>query len=178
LTVENCTVRNLIGDGLFFAPAAAAKLAVSNSYFDGNGNGIVIQPLGSGAVSASIDRTGLYGNSGAGIVVDGSFSTGPLNAAVTDSVASNNSDDGFLVASATGHSATNLSLTHVLAEGNGVNGIGAFSNNATLWLAQSTVSGNVGGFTAGMGAIINSYLDNYFANNGPSAGSLTTVGKQ
>jgi hypothetical protein len=177
LTVENCTVRNVPGSGLTFAPTAAAKLAVSNSYFDGNGDGIDIDTLGSGAVSASVDRTGLYGNFSAGIFVTGANGTGALNVAVTDSISANNFY-GFFVVSSSGHSVTNLSLTHVLAEGNGGVGIRANQPNATLWLAQSTVSGNAAGFSIGTGSVINSYLDNYFANNGASTGSLATVGKQ
>jgi len=178
LTVENCTVRNMTGDGLVVGPTfSTASVAVSNSYFDGNGNaGILIETLESGAVSASVDRTGLYGNA-IGVSVSGQVGTGALYVAVTDSVATQNMT-GFAAFAQAGHSATNLSLTHVLAEGN-TTGIQS-DGPATLWLAQSTVTGNgLHGFAVtGSGGVINTYQDNYIANNGLNTGSLTTIGKQ
>jgi hypothetical protein len=180
LTVENCIVRNLSANGLlFFAlTAAAANLAVSNSYFNDNFDGIVIETRGSGNIKASVDRTGLYGNDAAGLDVEGSFGTGAIDVAVTDSVAANNDTVGFFVESATSHSVTHLSLTHTLAEADR-NGVEAFGTNATLWIARSTVTGNtLHGFNAGSGGVINSFGDNYFAVNGANGGSLTNVSAQ
>src|SRR5262249_1702126 len=60
LTVENCIVRNFSFSGLGVSNNGAFPLVltVSNSYFADNGsNGIVLQPNGSGRVTASIDRT-------------------------------------------------------------------------------------------------------------------------
>jgi hypothetical protein len=63
-----------------------------------------------------------------------------------------------------------------LAVGNAV-GV-ATSQNSTIWLAQSTLTGNVVGYDASSGAI-KSYGDNYLlAGNGSNLGTLTSVGKQ
>ena len=71
---------------------------------------------------------------------------------------------------------SNLSQTHSLAEGNAF-GVVSGGANATLWLAQSTVTGNSSaGFEALIG-VINTFQDNYFSNNGPNIGSLAGVGK-
>jgi hypothetical protein len=177
LTIANCIVRNVTNDGLDFFPngTTPTTLAVSNSYFADSSSsfGIAIQPQGSGATAASIERTGLYGNS-TGLYVIGAFSTGALSVAVTDSVAAHNHAIGFFVQSSAGHSIVNLSLTHTLAEGNAT-GIETFGQNATIWLAQSTLSGNTVQSFVGD---INTFGDNYFIANADSSGTLTAVGKQ
>jgi hypothetical protein len=186
LVVNDCIVRNVGGPGLQFISTATTtqKLAVSSSYFNDNGNaGIIIATQSSGAITASIDRTGFYSNVGPGLFVDGSNGTGALTVGVTDSVAANNAassgsiGSGFIVHSAANQSVSNLSLTHALTEGNGF-GVSAIGANATLWLAQSTMTGNGTGFSASSGGVINSYGDNYFATNGANSGSLTGVSKQ
>jgi len=180
LTVENCIVRNVTNDGLQFFPNGTnqARLAVSNSYFvDNQSLGVDIQPQSSGTTIAAIDRTGLYGNE-LGLYVGGTNSTGALTVAVTDSVAANNGSQGFIVQSSTTHSISNLSLTHVLSEGGGI-GVEATGPNATLWLAQSTVTGSsINGFAASLGGVIKSFGDNYFAADASNLGSLTSAGKQ
>jgi hypothetical protein len=183
LTVVDCVARNMITDGLRFVSNATTtqSLAVSNSYFTDNNIGIQIRTANSGTVVAAIDRTGMYGNSGNGLFVNGFGGTGGLFVAVTDSVAANNGfaglGSGFEVASTTGHSISNLSLTHSLVEGN-IIGVQANGPASTLWLAQSTLTGNASGFSTASGGVINTYLDNYNTSNGAGTGSLTPVGKQ
>jgi hypothetical protein len=183
LTVEDCFVRNMEGSGLAFKSTATTTqtLAVSNSYFSDNAaDGILIEPLSSGAITAAIDRTGLYDNRNIGLFVYAVNGTGTVNVGVTDSVAANgnsfNGNTGFDV-EADSHAA-NLSLTHCLAVGNAI-GVAAGSTGATLWLAQSTVTGNVVGYSVNNGGVIKSYGDNYLAaGNGSNLGTLTNVGKQ
>ena len=179
LSIADCAVRNMTGNGLAFFPnvTTTTTLAVSNSYFNNNGNSAMfISPNSSGAITASIERTGFYANPGTGLVVNGNSGTGALTVAVTDSVAANNGNGGFLVESSAAGSVSNLSLTHSLAEGNAF-GVVSGGANATLWLAQSTVTGNSSaGFEALIG-VINTFQDNYFSNNGPNIGSLAGVGK-
>jgi hypothetical protein len=178
LTVDDCVIRNMAVFGLAFASNAATPqtLAVSNSSFSDNGNaGVQIETTSSGAITASFDRTAFNGNL-TGLAVNGGFGTGPLTVAVTDSVAANNRGSGFGAGSSAGQSVTNLSLTRSQALGNV---IGILANGtATLWLSQSTVTGNTAGFDAN-GGIIKSYGDNNLqAANGPNTGSLTTAMKQ
>lgn len=185
LTVENCVVRKMSGHGLeFYSTATTTQtLAVSNSYFNDNaGNGIGIEPRSSGAITAAIDRTEFHDNANIGLFVYAVNGTGPVSVAVTDSVAANgnsfNGNTGFDVESGTNRSVSNLSLTHSLAVGNAI-GVAAGSSNATLWLAQSTVTGNGTGYSASNGGVIKSYGDNYLAaGNGSNTGSLTSVGRQ
>jgi hypothetical protein len=178
LTVESCVVRNVSNIGLEFDPnvTTATTLAVSNSYFDDSASGITIQPFSSGAVTAAIDRTVIDHGGGEGLYVSGAVTTGPIDVAVTDSVVSN-SFISIEVTSSSGHSVANLSLTHTLVVGNG-GGVLAQGTNATLWLAQSTITGNGSGYNANIGGVVNSYGDNYFANNPSNSGVLTPVTKQ
>src|SRR5262245_14461164 len=65
LVVENCVARNATFAGLRIESNAAAlqTLAVSSSSFANNGQyGIVFQPNSTGAITAVIDRVGLYNN--------------------------------------------------------------------------------------------------------------------
>ena len=176
LTVVNCVVRNMTLDGIFLNATTTQTLAVSNSYFNDNGNfGIFISSASSGNITASIDRTAFFHNRIGLTVVSQSGATGSPAVAVTDSIAANNFTTGFLVESVGGQ-VTNLSLTHSLTEGNGT-GVEASGTNATLWLAQSTVTGNVTAGFNNSGGVINTFQDNYFTANGPNTGSSTNVGK-
>src|SRR5262249_54476942 len=136
-------------------------LTVSNSYFaDNAANGILLQPNGTGAITASIDRTVLSGNGFAGLNLIGNGGTGGLRAAVTDSVAANNINGsngaGFLVQSAVNQSVSTLVLTRSTAIGNSV-GLSVNGTNTTLRLAQSTVTGNTTGYTILNAGILTSY---------------------
>jgi hypothetical protein len=181
LAVENCVVRNLANTGLAFSSSATTLqvLSVSNSYFIDNANGgASIQAVSSGPITAAIDRS-VFANNVVGLNVSGTSGTGAINVAVTDSVAANNVSGGFsagfFVQSAALHSVTRLALTRTTAVGNGV-GLEAEGTNATLQLAQSTVTGNGGAYGIFTGAAIITYGDNYI--DGTGTGTLTTGSKQ
>ena len=186
LTVENCIVRRSgHGSGLAFRPngTTTATLAVSDSYFSDNAsNGLDVEPVGSGAVTAAITRSGFYDNRNINLFVYGPNSTGAINVAVTDSVAANNNSfsgaSGFEVDSGSSRSVANLALTHCLAYGNAI-GVAAGTSNATVWLAQTTATGNGEGFSQSNGGVIMTYGDNSLADgNGGNFGTLTIVSIQ
>jgi hypothetical protein len=177
LMVQDCVVRSF-SKGMFFHAKATTtqQLAVSNSYFIDGHSGITMQTENVGTLTVAVDRTGFYNNTGGGLNADGSFGTGGLYVAVTDSVSANN-QEGFTVQTFTGQSVVNFSVTHSLVEGN-VIGLSASGTNATLWLAQSTLTGNAAGFQLFFSATIQSFLDNYITANGANMGSLTAATKQ
>jgi Right handed beta helix region len=182
LTIAGCAVRNVSDSGLFVFNNngnALMTLTVEDSYFINTGTGAYLIGASSGALTASFVRTEFTGNGEDGLQVDGTNGTGAISVTVTDSVAANNFDSGFEIDSASAHSVVNLSLTQVQTAGNGT-GVTASGNNATLWLAHSTVANNAAGYSAQSNGVINSYGDNYFVNNGTSTGSLTAAnpGKQ
>jgi hypothetical protein len=182
LTVTGCVVRNIGGgdDGLdaFNTGSSAMALTVSDSAFINNaGNGIFLLRQGSGALAVSITRTEVSGNGFDGIDADGSAGTGALalTVAVSDSVLANNVNAG-IGADSINTATTSVAVTATQLAGNAI-GVAA-SDNATVWLAQSTVANNATGYSAPSSGIINSYGDNYFANNGAGSGTFNTIGKQ
>jgi hypothetical protein len=183
LVVANCIIRNTLFNGLIFSSSAttAQTLSIADSSISDIGtNGIVVQTLSSGAITAAIDRVSLYGNGAVGLDVNGTGGTGALSVAVKDSVAAHSSGfgaSGFLVHSSAGHSVASLVLSRVKATGNDT-GIAADGTNATMRLAQSAVTGNAHGFVASSGGTILSYGDNTLDDNGSNTGSLGSATKQ
>ncbi len=183
LTVVSCAVRNVSSSGLAVyndGPTPMA-LTVEDSHFINNGtSGGYLSGTGTGALTASFVRTEFTGNGVDGLQLYnvGGTGTGAISVTVTDSVAANNFTSGFEVASDSANSVSNLSLTQVQTAGNGT-GVTASGNNATLWLAHSTVAGNTShGLQASGGGVINSFGDNSFANNGGNSGASSSVPKQ
>jgi hypothetical protein len=185
LVVDDCVVRNFTLVGLSAEFASAQWLSVSNSIFDGNGgHGILLQP--SVPMTATIDRSVMRGNGSSGLSIVGNTGAGALNVTVTDSVAANNwkgagdqFGDGFVVDSdQTTNSQVDVLFTRIAAFGNRV-GVYSFGNNATVSLAQSTVTGNDTGYAVANNGTFNTYGDNYIdANVHNSSGPLVSISKQ
>jgi Right handed beta helix region len=179
LTVDGCVVRNMAQDGLrVFTPSGAAQtLTVSKSHFIGNGEaGIVIDPFGNSTITASIDWTEFNGNT-FGIFAQGNGGPGTLTVAVTDSAVANSGSYGIGVQSPPGGASANATVTRSQIAGSGTSGLLADGMNATLWLAQSTVAGNVAGYTASDSGVIKTFGDNSIVDTN-NDGSLTPVNKQ
>ena len=183
LTVIDCDIRNMTGNGIVFLPASdtPTTLTVSRSRFvDNLVTGLGVDNVGTGAVTVSVDRS-IFDHNGYGFGIDAD-DPGGVSATVTNSVASNNTNDGFSVQNNnTGANAgVTLTLTRSQASGNGA-GLDALSANATIYVGQSTISDNGAAFQmqdgAQDGAII-SYGDNYFDNNGAGSGTLGSAVKQ
>jgi len=155
-----------------------STLTVTNSSFENNGTGVQVQPSGSGTLWAAFDATQITGNrSNGGLLMNGTEMTGGIDVAVTNSAISNNPGGGVSVASTSGP--TNLFLTHVQVANNGVIGVESSGTAATVWLGQTTITGNpVLGYGAESGSTINSFDDNYIADNGSNSGTLGTASKQ
>ena len=179
LTVVNCVVRNMASTGLDFVSSATTTqtLAVSNSYFTRNSTGISIKLTNTGAITAAIDRTGLNGNEDGLNVTAAISSTGNIKVGMTDSVAANNTFAGVALNNTGATGFSNVSLTHSLVEGNSVGLLGE-GTGGTIWLAQSTLTGNATSFELLANSVINTFSDNYFAANGNPTGSLTPMGRQ
>jgi hypothetical protein len=181
LTVIDCDIRNMTGNGIVFLPASdtPTTLTVSRSRFvDNLVTGLGVDGAGAGAVTVSVDRS-IFDHNGWGFGIDADGS-GAVSATVTNSVASNNTNDGFSVQNNGSNATVTLTLTQSQASGNGT-GLDALSANATIYVGQSTISDNGAAFQmqdgAQDGAII-SYGDNYFDNNGAGSGILGSAVKQ
>jgi hypothetical protein len=168
LNIHDSVIRNFSSQGIAFFPNATSKLDVSNSLMINNGDaGIYALPSGSGAVEIVLNRIAANGNSNNGIVIDGAASTGTVNVTVSESVASGNINTGIGAASASGHAPTTMMLFHSATANNGV-GLLAQDANATIYIANSTVTGNAIGWATLPGGIVLSYGDNYIDGNSAS----------
>jgi hypothetical protein len=180
LVVANSLVRRFAANAILFVAgsANAQTLSVSDSYLTENGSqGISIQTLSSGIVTAAVDRTGLYAND-IGIKVDGSAGTGAINVALSDSVAGNSTGaNGIGVSVTSASSPTSVVLTHTTAAGNNV-GVQASGNKATLRLSESDITANGTGFSVAGGGSILSYGDNTIDDNATNTGALGSATKQ
>ena len=179
LTIDGCVVRNMKAGGLIVGTSAESTLTVTNSAFENNGAGVQIQPSSGGSVFAAFDATQITGNSvnGGLLLNDSSAGAGVINVAVTNSVISNNTAGGVSVASS--QSATNLYLTHVQVTNNPTFGVQSTGTEAAVWIGQTTITGNpTQGYNASSGGVINSFDDNYIADNGSNSGTLGTASKQ
>ncbi|MEA2904858.1 MAG: hypothetical protein QOI12_2245 [Alphaproteobacteria bacterium] len=179
LTIDNCVIRRVGNNGINFLPNAPSNLAISNTLVADNGSiGILVFPSGSDVVTAVFNRVEANNNVNHGIRVDGTNSTGIVNATASDSVAARNGDKGFLAYSFPSQAPTTLTLFHSVAANN-ASGIVAFGSGATIRAAQSMVTGNTSaGWSAIGGGVVESYGDNYIDGNGTNGGALTPIVKQ
>lgn len=173
LYVENCVIRGFKatsagnGHGIKFAPSAGAnELYVSDTTIFNNGGaangaGVIVLPSGAASVKAVFNRVS-FDNNNAGLRVDGSSSTGGINATVNDGSASGNTNAGVL-------SVTGANVTQVMVDGTAVsnNGFGVRADGAAavLRFGNTTVTGNGTGLSTANGGTLQSYGTNQVNGN-------------
>jgi Right handed beta helix region len=127
LTIENCVVRNLTGDGIQMlgnVPANTMRtLVLTNTLVtDNDASAIYVQPSGSGAVSVVANRVELYNNGAHGLALDGQNMNVAVGSGIagvaTDSVAANNGIAGFVASSPSLHGGVTLTVKRSLAHAN------------------------------------------------------------
>jgi len=161
LTVQNCDIRNLTGQGINFIPSDSSSLSVSHSYVGNNGgHGILVQPSGSASATATFNHveTQYNGPFFYGIALDATSTSGTVNGTVKDSVSSNNGG-GFLIQSNIPNSLTNLTVVRSVATNNHTAVKGG--NEAYLWISETTINNNI----VGCDSLVNSYQDNIVLGN-------------
>jgi hypothetical protein len=163
LTVQNCVIRNLTGQGINFVPSVDSSLSVSHSYVGNNGgHGILVRPSGLASATATFNyvETQYNGPSFYGIMLDAFSTSGTVIGSVKDSVSSNNGG-GYLMQSGTSAS-NNLTVVRSVAANNhtGVEGTAILS--PLLWISETTITNNVINCNGG----VTSYKDNIVNGNG------------
>jgi hypothetical protein len=181
LTVQNCVIRNLTGQGINFVPTTGtSSLSVSHTYVGNNGGyGILVQPSGSASATAIFDyvQAQYNGPNAYGIALDGSLTSGALNGTATDTVSSNNGG-GFLVQGQANNTSTQNSLMVVrsVAANNHTGVQGDFGNpfTAIAFISQTTITNNV----LGCNGLTNTFGDNTVARNGTNLCNVNPVQQQ
>jgi hypothetical protein len=187
LTIENCAIRNFTGGspngyGVQFNPSATqthnltiAHSTISNNGTSGNGAGVLILPSGSATVNASIVNDVITQNN-IGVRADGSNLTGGgISVNVSNTAVTNNTNAGVASVS-TNTNPVKVIVDHAQVTGNGV-GLNANGTAQTiLRVGYSTVSLNSGGgYKQQNLAVLSTYGNNIFSDNGADIGTLTTT---
>ena len=198
LTVENCVISNLTGNGILVN--GVIDVNITDSIIRRNGaRGINLQ----NGVTATITRAVVSGNNDTGIqlegigsattttadiadsTMDGNFNgvraistiaTAVIRVSVRDSRAVRNVSAG-LSAQSNAAATVSLSASNNIVANNG-NGIDAFSAGTRVWASGNTVSDNAGAGLQNSSAIFESAGNNAVRNNGANSGIITVVATQ
>jgi hypothetical protein len=171
LTVRDSVIRNFAFEGINFNTntSTPSQIFVSNTLVsDNGGNGIFIQPFGSGITNAVLNHVEIENNTSNGLEFF-SPNTETINVTVSDSVSANNGGNGILLsASGTGTSINVMVRNSTIANNaTGLNVSGGASSSATLLFTRSAITGNTTAWAVtGGGGILTSYGDNNINGNG------------
>jgi hypothetical protein len=165
LTIEKCIVRNFPDTAIAFVPSAASNLTVSDTLLLDNGQGIGVSPNGAVTVTAAFNRVAAFNNRTNGFTLNGLSAR--INATAADSVAAGSGTIGFSAATQSGK--TSLMLVRSVIANNNF-GLVASGEGAVIRVGQSTVSGNINGWTTQTGGVVQSYRDNKIDGNDSNEG--------
>jgi len=166
LNVQNSVIRNFIGDGIAFFPAASSQLSVSNSLITNNSNdGIVVQLNSSSTVNAILDYVDLEQNENSGLEIYNNVDAGQIiNLTVSDSVAASN---GYgIYCAVVPQEPTSVMVRNSTLANNVNDGLATVSSGCQMWVTRSTIVGNGTGLLTNNGGTITSFSDNNVIGNG------------
>jgi hypothetical protein len=174
LTVEDCVIRAYNatnGLGISFQPSGASTLTVRRCTIDNNGStggtggGVLIQPTGAGgSARVSIIESNLTNNRGNGIRADSTGNTGPSMAIdVSDTRVANNTT-GILVNAPAATTGITMSVIGATIFNNGT-ALSTAGGATQFVVGGSTITGNLTEMSQTSGGVLQSFGDNYRANN-------------
>jgi hypothetical protein len=177
LNIENCAVLGFTTSGITLSPgtgsAATTRLVVQGTTILNNATGLLIQPTGGIAANVTLRRLHIDHNTGEGLRVDGTGSSGAINATFADSTTSFNASNGIDAVSGPGNAT--LDIMRVVAATNGSAGIQSNQSSggiASVSVGSSLLRANAIGIQATGGASLLSYGNNQVTGNA-SNGSFT-----
>jgi hypothetical protein len=181
LTIQGTQIRNFAGDGIdfFSSTLPSCELSLSTVLVADNGaNGINVQPSGSTAATANFDSVDASDNAADGILLSGMNSAGLIAATASSSSATGNGGSGYDVNLNSGTAtALSLMLYHYVTANNAGNGLQVIGAGTQIFADGGAVMSNGHGWNIS-GGVLNSYSDNYVANNGSNTGAPTPVTKE
>jgi hypothetical protein len=177
LNIQNCVIRGFANNGLNLVPNSVAQFNVSDTIVSNNlSNNILVAPTGAGPTGAFFERVQVIGSSG-GLVVVGDSGTGTLSATATNSDASGNGA-GFVAGSFIGRAVTSLTVVNSTVFNNNI-GLESGGSAVTMFVAGSTVSGNVKPIFTPTSGVIKTFGNNNITDTiDPAAGTLTNAFQQ
>jgi len=173
LVIDHCTIQNYSTNGIDFEPSTAnAVLAVNDTTINSNAtaagatSGIFVQAVGA---AAALDHVRVVGNN-LGLQVR----TGTVSVH-TSTISANTVANIKSYAIGAGVNAARIDLDNTLVA-NSISGIGiiAQGGNSTVWMSNSTITGNNTGILA-ISGIINSFGNNRLFGNTTADGTPTAT---
>ncbi len=177
LNIGSCTFLGFAGGGIMFSPgagsAAIAKMVVENSNILNSGSGVVVSPSAGIVAVVTLTHIRTDGNSGDGVIADGTAGGGAVNVAIANASIGSNAGNGVNAVSGSG--SVTIDIFRSTIERNGLAGIlsnqgGGGSSSVTVGSTQ--IGGNgVGMQSVGGGALL-TYSNNQLTGNATN-GSFT-----
>jgi hypothetical protein len=178
LNIEGCTFLGFPVGAITFSPgagsAATAKMFVGGSNIFASGTGVVISPNAGIAADAWLIDANVDGNSGDGVVADGTGGGGPINVVMTNASIGPNAGNGVNAMSGAGSVAIDISRSTI--EANGLAGIRSNGASANVTADRSQVSANGVGLQSAGGGSLLTYSNNQVMDNGTNGSFTGTIG--
>jgi hypothetical protein len=164
--------------GIVYAPTGAGELYVSGTRLTrptvpAQGGGALIRPTGSGSAKVVLDNISVEDNA-AGILIDGSATTGNNDVTVRNSTIVGSATFG-LKAIESGVGQTNVMIEGSSSANNAGAGILATGSNVTVRMRNSTVTRNERGLFFGGGANVVSHGGNVIVGNYVADGAFSST---
>jgi hypothetical protein len=174
LIVRDCVIRNFSADGITVQQNSSnpTLLFVSNTLIsENNGNGIRIQPAGTGTTSGVISHVDIVHNGDVGLL--DITTTQTINMTFSDSVSANNS---LGLASTGGGTPVNMMVRNSTIANN-AQGLAASFTGGSIRITRSTITGNGVAWTVdSFGGQVTSYADNNIEDNGSANNAPLQIG--
>jgi hypothetical protein len=178
--IENCTFKPGTGinnAGVELAPGfgSPVELYVSNSVFEGPGNGIFIQPTQGGNVRVVVNNVSVE-NSNAGFWLDARATNGVNRITIKDTTVGNGGTGIIFLEDASGSTSAAIENTNI--SNNSSAALLASGSTITTRVQDSMIVNNGAGLSGGSGAQVISHGGNVLAGNGTDGAFTSTAPPQ
>jgi hypothetical protein len=177
VAIRDCWISGFPRNGINIDPSASLDVELRNVTADNNGStgpyrapGLLIDPTGSGTVTALVTDSFFVGNTQEGIAIVGYNSTGIIKVTLSV-VAKSNFYEGIVVTSDPGKATPVVMVTDSKIANNNIGGAGgagglSSSNGARVFVDRTQITGNKGnGWGAFNGGAMTSYTNNEVGGN-------------
>ncbi|WP_386067123.1 right-handed parallel beta-helix repeat-containing protein [Tahibacter sp. UC22_41] len=167
LIVEDCTINGVTTNGIDFSPTATtSKLLLRNTTITrANGAGISVAPTGTGSAALTIENSRIYSNKNGITLTSGTL-------ALNNSVVSQNDLNGVFANSSGANITVNVNDSTI--SNNAAVGVRALNATASVFVSNSTITGNGTGVLAAGGSAISTYKTNRLNSNSTN-GTFTAI---
>jgi hypothetical protein len=163
LTIQKCVIRGMTLSGIDFRPAVSSKLSLSDCFVLNNGlHGVLVRGQASGSAVATFNRVEASNNHDNGFHIDGTNTTGSIDATATNSLATGNGVNGFRAIGDGGK--VRLTVVDSVSAYNAF-GVSANGTDTRLRIGRTKVISNASGWRAANGSFIDTYGNNLVHGN-------------